>query len=409
MKPKAILVDVIDDETSKREAHTRLQELEYLVNTYGGIVVIKVIQRRGVPNYETYVGTGKLDEIIEIAKNEKASYLILNNILKPGQIYNISERVKEAGLEVWDRVDLILKIFGKHAESTEAKLQIQLASIQHMGPRIYGMGEELMQQTGARGLRGGAGETNVEVMKRHLRKQEQAILKKLKHYEVIHEGHRARRRRQNFKTIALVGYTNAGKSSILKALTGKDVYIADELFATLDTRIGKIYDHESKTEILMADTIGFIQDLPPDLIKAFKSTLSEAIESDLILHVIDVSDPMVHMKIEVVEDILKQLKADKKPKIYVFNKTDLVVEKVVDDNGKPPPRTSNILKAGEETAKRLGWLKEDQKAAGAQSVSTPALKKKYKKFDPIFVSVKNKENLDVLKKLLSKKVCSKYK
>lgn len=223
---KAILIDVIDSRTSKEEAKKRLVELENLVNTYGGIVVVKTIQKKGKPNYDTFVGKGKLNEIIDIAKDQKADILVLNNILKPRQIFNLNEKFRKAKLETkaWDRVDTILKIFDKHAKSTEAKLQIELASIRHMGPRIFGMGIELSRQAGAMGLRAGQGESNIEMMKRHLRKQELNIVKKLEHYEKIRAGHRRRRRRNNFKTVSIVGYTNAGKSSLLNALTNKGAY-----------------------------------------------------------------------------------------------------------------------------------------------------------------------------------------
>ena len=326
-KIRAILVDVIDRDTSKEEAENRLRELESLVNTYGGIVVVKTIQKKSKPDYETFIGKGKVKEIIREGYEKKAQVVIINNILKPRQIYTLNESFRDSKMKAWDRIDLILKIFSKHASSSHAKLQIELASIRHMGPRIFGMGIELSRQAGAMGVRAGAGEANIEMMKRHLQRQELNILKKLKHYELIDEGHRKRRRRKNFRSVALVGYTNAGKSSLLNALTGKGTYVADQLFATLDTRIGKVYDKNSSeygSEILMSDTIGFIQDLPPTLIQAFKSTLAETVAADLILHIIDINDPQIHQKVAVVEEILKHLGAEGKPKIYAFNKVDLI-------------------------------------------------------------------------------------
>ena len=402
-KIKAILVDVIPLDASAEEERLRMNELENLVETFGGVVVIKKIQKRGVPEYSTYIGKGKVNELAEEGMEKGAELVVVNNLLKPRQIYNLNEKFKDAKMKAWDRVDLILKIFDKHAQSTEAKLQIQLASIKHMGPRIYNMGIELSRQAGAVGLRAGQGESNTEMMKRYLAKQEQSIRKKLKHYEVVHEGHRNRRRRRNLKTMAIVGYTNAGKSSLLNALTKKGAYVADQLFATLDTRVGNLYLPELRKEVLVSDTIGFIQDLPPELIEAFKSTLLEAIESDFLLHVIDITDEQIEMKIEVVEEILRQLGVGDKPKIYVFNKMDLVREEpeLEEDEFDPEKRKEypGILEAGKETSRILGWEKDDR---GRLIANTSVLKKKYSEFTPVFVSANEKIGLPELIALIEK-------
>lgn len=397
---KAILVDVIDPKIHREEAIKRLEELENLINTFGGLAVVKIIQKRAKPDYETYIGKGKVQEIADIGQNENADIVVVNNLLKPRQIFNLNEifRKKKLRLQTWDRVDLILKIFDKHAVSSEAKLQIELASIRHMGPRIFGMGIELSQQTGAVGLRGGAGEANIEIMKRHLQRQELSILKKLEHYETIQEGHRIRRRRQNFRTVALVGYTNAGKSSLMHALTGKDVYIADKLFATLDTRVGNIfvpgksenYQYAPGRQILLSDTIGFIQDLPPDLIKAFKSTLAETINADVILNVIDIADSQVHKKIQIVEEILDQLGLHDRRKIYVFNKVDIIGGRTLFMKKRARGKRT-LIKAGLGAAEMLGWT-DDRKKESARKMMRQ-LKKTYKEFTPVFVSAFEKMNL----------------
>ncbi len=406
-KPRVILIDVISSDTKPEEAKRRLFELESLTHTYGGMIVVKVIQKRVTPDYKTYIGSGKLEEVVEIAEAEKVDIIIINNLLKPHQIFNIERMVERKGIKVWDRIDLILKIFQKHADTTEAKLQIRLAGIRHMGPRIYRMGLELGQQAGGIGTRG-AGETNIEKMKRHLADEERAIKKQIAKYSNTRGLHRARRDKMGFKTASIVGYTNAGKSSLLNALTKKGAYVADELFATLDTRVAKLWlpsddplvsamggsasggkgghpaisplvkgghpaisplvkgGHPAKggiggLSVLLSDTIGFIQDLPPQLIQAFRSTLEETIHADLLLHVIDVSDPYMKEKIDEVEEVLAELDAQDTPKIYVFNKID---------NLKRIPRAK--------------------------------LKKEFKEFNPVFVSCKSGEGLEELKQLLAK-------
>ncbi|MFZ6015428.1 MAG: GTPase HflX [Patescibacteria group bacterium] len=358
-QPRVILIDVISSQTKPEEARRRLFELESLTHTYGGMIVVKVIQKRVTPDYKTYIGSGKLEEVVEIAEAEKVDIIIINNLLKPHQIFNIERMVEKKGTKVWDRIDLILKIFQKHADTTEAKLQIRLAGIRHMGPRIYRMGLELSQQAGGIGTRG-SGETNIEKMKRHLAEEERMIKKQIGKYSNTRGLQRGRRERLGFKTVSIVGYTNAGKSSLLNVLTKKGAYVADELFATLDTRVAKLWIPGAEQQVLLSDTIGFIQDLPPQLIQAFRSTLEETVHADLILHVIDVSDSYMKEKIDEVEAVLGELDAAETQKIYVFNKID---------NLKRVPRT--------------------------------ALKKKFKEYKPVFVSCRKREGLEELKNLIA--------
>lgn len=260
--PKVILIDIIPPQTSVEESLARLNELERLLTTYGGFVIIRKIQRRQIPNYKTYIGKGKVDEIKEVALKEKADYVIINNLLKPEQLYNLEALFEKHGIRVWDKIDLILEIFAKHATTKEAKLQIELAKLRHLGPRIAKMGTELMRQAGGIGTRG-KGETNIEVMKRHIRQREQNIKKQIQKIEKNQAGQRRKRKNIGFKTVAIVGYTNAGKSQLLNSMTNKKVKIKDELFATLDSRIGKVYLPETQSCCLLSDTIGFIRDLPP--------------------------------------------------------------------------------------------------------------------------------------------------
>ncbi|MFA6305527.1 MAG: GTPase HflX [Candidatus Gracilibacteria bacterium] len=419
-KLKAILIDVITPDTSPYEAESRMEELENLTNTFGGVVVVKAIQKRGMPDYDTYIGKGKLDEIIEIGKAKGAQVIIVNNILKPRQSYSIEERLRKSGMSVWDRIDLILKIFDKHAKTSEAKLQIELAGIEHMGPRIFGMGLDLMRQEGRVGVRSGQGESNIEIMKRHLRTRKQSILKKLEDYEKIRKLHRDHRKRQNLKTAAIVGYTNAGKSSLLNAMTNKGAYVADQLFATLSTRVGKLYIQPKNPndeapqptkyipgqEVLISDTIGFIQDLPPSLIQAFKSTLAETVEADMILHVIDVTDPHMHKKIEVVEDILRQLGVGDRRKIYVFNKIDMAIRSLPEEPD--ANEYKGVVKAAKIAPKRLGWEEKErverEKSKELKPPKEPLheIKEKYSHHHPVFVSAVEKTNLDELIRSIAK-------
>jgi GTP-binding protein HflX len=321
-KRKVILIDLIHPRMRASHSEERLRELEELVNTFGGLVIVKKYQRRFSPHPRTFIGPGKAAELRDEGRSFGAKLLIVNDRLKPRQMYELQEILKPAGMEVWDRLDLILKIFAKHAQTTEARLEIELAGIRHMGPRIFRMGLELSRQAGGIGTVG-IGETNIERMKRHLKERERHLIDKIKQYENVRAGHRRDRRRRGLKTVSVVGYTNAGKTSLLNTLTGRHEYVANKLFATLDTRVGQLYLPERHEQVLVSDTIGFVKNLPPELLHAFKSTLSEAVESDLLLHVIDVSDPMMRFKIAVVEKVLRELGVEKTPKIYVFNKIDL--------------------------------------------------------------------------------------
>lgn len=368
MLPKIILIDIISPKTSKKESESRIAELENLVNTYGGFVIIKKIQRRQMPDYKTYIGKGKVEEIVNDALELKADYVMVNNILKPQQLYNLEHKFEKLFIktnhkvEVWDRVDLILKIFAKHATTKEAKLQIELASLSHLGPRISKMGLELTRQGGGIGTRG-AGETNIEKMKRHISSRKHKIKTELNQIEKGHERQRNERKKHGFKTVAIVGYTNAGKSELLKSLTKKEVKVKNELFATLDSRVGKLYLPNSGSECLVSDTIGFIRDLPPDLIHAFHSTLSETINADLLLHVIDIKDKEMNVKMNVVNETLKIIKCEEKETIHVFNKVDAI---------KIPNQISIPLKS--------------------------------KAYSPVFISAKEKINLKAIKDVIELKI-----
>lgn len=338
---RVFLVDIVDKSTKPDILKDRMKELKSLVETYGGIVILDEYQKKDTPDPKTYIWSGKLNEIIEAMLAEQANLLIVGNALKPAQIYQLNERLRQVSeahhlpvkMEAWDRIDLILKIFEKHATSGESRLQVELAAIKHMGPRIYRMWLDLSKQGGAAsGAGAGAtrwlGETNTEVMKRHLKEKIRKIEKKLEEYARTRSLHREARRKRRMPTVGIVGYTNAWKSSLLNALTQKGVLAANKLFATLNSNVGNLYIITDPVtgrgkEILLNDTIGFIRDLPPKLIKSFSSTLEDSIESDLLLHVIDASDPYVEERIEVVNQILSDIWAVQ-PQILVFNKIDLI-------------------------------------------------------------------------------------
>ena len=380
---KVFVADILPKELHvRKQMEDRMVELENLVNTYGWVVIVKHIQNKSVPDYNTFIWEGRLDEIIEEMQREWANILILWNILKAQQIYKINEKLRPIWAKAWDRVDLILKIFERNAHSAEAKLQIELAAIKHMWPRIFGMGMELSKQWGWIGTRG-KWETNTEIMKRHLAKKERAIREQLAHYAKVREQHRQGRKRKWMNTIWVVGYTYAWKSTLTNALTRKWVLAEDKLFATLGTSVGKMFieaDYNVETgeyipprEILINDTIGFIRELPPKLIDAFKSTLEDSIESDILLHVIDAADYKFHLKIDVVEDILESIWANQ-PQIYVFNKID-----------------------GISNEEFTVWEWENQKVYPSK---IDYIKEKYADKTMIFVSAAEQENLEALKKMI---------
>jgi len=374
---RVFVADILpEDAEIRHNMEDRMIELENLVNTYWWVVIVKHIQNKSVPDYKTFIWEGRLDEIIEEMQRNDANILILWNILKPKQIYAINEKLKPIWAKAWDRIDLILKIFEKNAKSKEAKLQIELASIKHMWPRIFDMWMELWKQWWK-----WSWETNTEIMKRHLQRRELAIKKDLDHYAKVRQQHRQSRSRKWISTVWVVWYTNAWKSTLTNSLTKKWVLAEDKLFATLWTSVWKMFveaSYNEKTweyiapkEVLINDTIWFIRELPPQLIEAFKSTLEDSIESDILLHVIDCSDPKLEIKISVVEDILSNIWAEQK-RIYVFNKQDSLekwefIEEVKDGE--------NIVHESKKSY----------------------LLNKYNDLNPIFISASNKENLDELK------------
>ena len=322
-----LLAGVFSKFKSYEEILSEFEELDLLVKTYGGITCALISQKAFKPSFTGYLGRGKTDQTIEKIAEEKIDVVILNDTLRPNQIYFLEKIFRKSypHIVVWDKNDLILHIFDLHAQTSEANLQIKIAALKHMGPRIFGMGYELSRQVGGIGTRG-IGETNTEIMKRHWRQEIFSLKKKINELEKTRLQQIDRRKKLGVMTVSIIGYTNSGKTSLFNVLTKKNKFSADKLFATLDSASGKIYFPDLKKEVLLTDTIGFIRNLPPNLIDSFKSTLLESVNADLILQVIDVSDKEMFLKIKVVEQILENLKLNLIPQIYVFNKTDAAPE-----------------------------------------------------------------------------------
>ena len=316
---KAMLIGVIKPGNTEAMIKQHLDELELLAETAGAEVVGRVTQRVSKINPATFIGKGKANQIIEQSKELEVRLIIFDDELSPAQIKNyhkISEKVK-----VLDRSGLILDIFQKHARTKEASTQVDLAYLEYLLPRLTRQWTHLERQMGGIGTRAGMGETQIEVDRRLIRTRITRLKKDLKKIEKERET-QSLRRQSEFR-VSLVGYTNAGKSTLFKALTGSNVYIQDQLFATLDTTIRKLNLDTSHT-ILLSDTVGFIRKLPHNLVASFKSTLKEVLEADLIVMVLDMSSPQIKDHMGTITDVLKEMSADSIPVIHVLNKVDLI-------------------------------------------------------------------------------------
>ena len=315
----AILVTIAENSSMMDECERSLDELERLLNTAGGECFAKVIQVKDKFDPRTCIGKGKVEEIAEIYKNNEVSLVIFDFELSPAQIRNLENDIGD--VTVIDRSMLILDIFALHAVSGEGKLQVELAQLRYSAPRLTGKGIELSRQGGGIGSRG-PGESKLETDRRHLHEKIVSLEKKLAELEHNRSIMRAQRDRSGLTKIALVGYTNAGKSTLLNKMTGSDVLAEDKLFATLDPTTRKM-ELETGESILVTDTVGFIRKLPHHLVKAFKSTLDEVVYADILLIVSDINDPEVREHLEVTKNVIDELGASDKPIIYVYNKCDL--------------------------------------------------------------------------------------
>lgn len=312
-------LDTLNDTTNQT-----IEELAELAKTAGAEVVGTLVQNRPSPDNALYLGEGKLDELKCAAAELEANVVIFDDELSPVQVKNISDYLD---MKVLDRTTLILDIFADRAQTKEGKIQVELAQLRYMLPRLVGMGSALSRLGGGIGTRG-PGETKLETDRRHIRRRIEALEGEIGEIEKHRELLRKRRKKDNQLTAALVGYTNAGKSTIMNLLTDANVYAENKLFATLDPTKRSLTLEDSRT-IMLIDTVGFIRKLPHHLIKAFKSTLEEAAVSDVLIHVIDASNPEYLSHIKVAQEILEQIGAAEKPTVAVLNKADAVKDKTL--------------------------------------------------------------------------------
>ena len=328
VKSSAIIVSIAERGSDVPECERSLDELARLLDTAGGDVFARVLQVKESFDPRTCIGSGKVKEISELCRDNAIELVIFDFELSPAQIRNLENDIGE-GVRVIDRSMLILDIFALHATSGEGKLQVELAQLRYSAPRLMGRGVEMSRLGGGIGTRG-PGETKLESDRRHMKEKVIALEKRLAEMEHNRAVMRAQRDRSGLPKVALVGYTNAGKSTLLNALTGADVLSEDKLFATLDPTTRKLELPCGET-VLLTDTVGFIRKLPHHLVKAFKSTLDEVSYADILLIVSDITDSEVAEHIEVTKQVIEELGASDKPIIYVYNKADLLTEKIESD------------------------------------------------------------------------------
>ena len=326
---RAVLVGIDFQTYSEGECDRGLDELSRLLDTAGAETFARVVQSKDSPDSRTYIGSGKLKELAQLCENNCIELVVFDVELSPSQIRNIENELGD-NVRVIDRSMLILDIFAKHATTGEGKLQVELAQLKYTAPRLMGKGTELSRLGGGIGTRG-PGESKLESDRRHLKRRVEALEAELEALDRTRAVMRAQRNKSGITKTAIVGYTNAGKSTLLNRLTDAGILAEDKLFATLDPTTRK-YELPSGEKMLLTDTVGFIRKLPHHLIKAFKSTLDEAVYSDVLLILIDASDPECKEHLKVSEQLLSDLGASEKPTLYVFNKCDKGICEIVDAN-----------------------------------------------------------------------------
>jgi GTP-binding protein HflX len=370
---RAVLVGVINQDQDARQVQEYLDELAFLTETAGAIPVKQFTQQINVPNAKTFIGEGKLAEIDYYVKDNDIDMVIFDDDLTPTQHRNIERTLK---CKLIDRTNLILDIFAKRAQTAHAKTQVELAQYEYLLPRLAGMWTHLERQRGGIGLRG-PGEREIETDRRIVRDRISRLKEQLK--KIDKQKATQRKNRGKMVRVALVGYTNVGKSTLMNLLSKSDIFAENKLFATLDTTVRKVVI--GNLPFLLSDTVGFIRKLPHSLVESFKSTLDEVRESDILLHVVDISHPNFEEQIQVVDKTLQEIGTAEATKYLVFNKIDAYSFEQKDEDDLTPKTKENLsLEDLQHT-----WFAKNHDSC-------------------IFISAKNKTNIDELKKMLYDKV-----
>lgn len=365
---KVILVGVITQQQNEDKANEYLDELAFLALTAGGKVVKQFLQKVALPNTKTYIGSGKLEEIQDYVTANLIDTVIFDDELSPSQARNI-EKILEC--KILDRTNLILDIFAQRAQTSYAKTQVALAQCQYLLPRLTRMWTHLDKQKGGIGMRG-PGETEIETDRRIIRDKITLLRKKL--VTIDRQMAVQRKNRGKMVRVALVGYTNVGKSTLMNLISKSEVFAEDKLFATLDTTVRKVVI--KNIPFLMTDTVGFIRKLPTQLVESFKSTLDEVREADLLLHIVDISHESFEDQIKSVNTILEEIDSHKKPTILVFNKIDAFTYETIDEDDLETEKTKKHFTLEELKKSWMSKLSEET---------------------TIFISAKNKENIEEFK------------
>ncbi len=365
---RVVLVGIVTPGQTEMQTREYLEELQFLVMTAGGETIKTFTQRMQRPDRATFVGTGKLEEIKAYVKAEEIDMVVFDDELSPSQLRNIENELQ---LKILDRSNLILDIFAKRAQTAQAKTQVELAQLQYMLPRLTRMWTHLERQKGGIGMRG-PGETQIETDRRIILQKISLLKERLK--EIDKQNETQRKNRHQLVRVALVGYTNVGKSTIMNMISKSEVFAENKLFATLDTTVRKVVIEN--LPFLISDTVGFIRKLPHHLVECFKSTLDEVREADILIHVVDISHPNFEDHMETVNETLKDLGAIDKEIITVFNKVDQYTPLINEEEEQPPISLSDFENS---------WMAK---------TSAPA----------IFISALKKENIEAFRSLLYEKV-----